>query len=195
MNNDVTRVLMAIQQGDSLAADQLLPLIYDELRRLAAHRLAQERPGQTLQATALVNEAYLRLVGPEEGQRWDSRGHFFAAAAEAMRRILVENARRKGREKHGGGRRREHVELDTLRASDFPHDVLALHEALEKFALHDSLKAKLVELRFFGGLTLAEAAACLDISLSTADRAWRYARAWLYAAMADDDPEKKSPPP
>jgi RNA polymerase sigma factor (TIGR02999 family) len=166
-------------------------LVYDELRRLAAHRLAQERPGQTLQATALVNEAYLRLVGPGHDQRWDGRGHFFAAAAEAMRRILVENARRKGREKHGGRLRRENADLDLLSADGLPDELLALNEALEKFELHDPLKAKLVELRFFGGLTLEEAAACLGISLSTADRAWRYARAWLYTAMADNDPKEK----
>jgi RNA polymerase sigma factor (TIGR02999 family) len=187
---DVTRILSAIERGDSRAADQLFPLVYDELRRMAAHRLARERPGQTLQATALVNEAYLRLVGPEGDWRWDSRGHFFAAAAEAMRRILVENARRKGRAKHGGGRRREHADLDALGDDATPHELLALHEALEAFARHDPLKAKLVELRFFGGLTLEESAACLGISLSTAARAWRYARAWLYAAMDGADPEK-----
>jgi RNA polymerase sigma factor (TIGR02999 family) len=192
--NEITRILLDVEQGDSQATDQLLPLVYDELRRLAAHRLAQERPGQTLQATALVNEAYLRLVGPEEGRRWDSRGHFFAAASEAMRRILVENARRKGRVKHGGGRRRVQEDLDALDAGGPPQDILALNEALEQFALHEPLKAKLVELRFFGGLTLGQAAECLDVSLSTADRAWRYARAWLYAAMAGDDPEEKSDP-
>jgi RNA polymerase sigma factor (TIGR02999 family) len=188
--NEVTRILSDIEQGDSRATDQLLPLVYDELRRLATHRLAQERPGQTLQATALVNEVYIRLVGPAGDRCWDSRGHFFAAAAEAMRRILVENARRKGREKHGGGRRREHAELDTLRASESSENILALHEALEALELHDPLKARLVELRYFGGLTLGQAAACLEISLSTADRAWRYSRAWLYAAMADADPEE-----
>jgi RNA polymerase sigma factor (TIGR02999 family) len=188
--NDVTRILSAIEQGDPRAADQLLPLVYDELRRLAAHRLARERPGQTLQATALVNEAYLRLVGPAEERGWDSRGHFFAAAAEAMRRILVENARRKGRAKHGGGRQREHADLDALSDSGSPQEILGLHEALERFALHDPRKAKLVELRFFGGMTLEQAAAHLDISLSTADRAWRYARAWLYAAMAGANPEE-----
>ncbi len=192
--NDVSRTLQAIERGDSRAAEQLLPLVYDELRRLAARRLSQERPGQTLQATALVNEAYLRLVGAEDGRRWDSRGHFFAAAAEAMRRILVENARRKGREKHGGGHRRVYEDLDVLSADGSPQDILALHEALEQFALRDPLKAKLVELRFFGGLTLAQAAECLDVSLSTADRAWRYARAWLYAAMAGADPEEKPDP-
>jgi RNA polymerase sigma factor (TIGR02999 family) len=190
--NDVTSILSEIEQGDSQESERLVPLVYDELRRMAAQRLAQEKPGQTLQATALVNEAYLRLVGPAEARRWDSRGHFFAAASEAMRRILVENARRKGREKHGGGRRREFAELDALDAGEPPPDILALHEALEEFALHDPIKAKLVELRFFGGLTLEQAAACLDISLSTADRGWRYARAWLYAAMTGADPEKKA---
>jgi RNA polymerase sigma factor (TIGR02999 family) len=189
--NDVTRILSAIEEGQARAADQLLPLVYDELRRLAAHRLAQERPGQTLQATALVNEAYLRLVGPGQDQRWDSRGHFFAAAAEAMRRILVENARRKGREKHGGARGRTYLDLDELSDSGAPQEILALHEALEQFAVHDPLKAKLVELRFFGGLTLEESATCLGVSLSTADRAWRYARAWLYAAMAGAAAEKE----
>ena len=191
--NEVTRILSTMQRGETQAAEQLLPLVYDELRRLAAQRLAREKPGQTLQATALVHEAYLRLVDTETIRNWDSRGHFFAAAAEAMRRILVENARRRGREKHGGGRRREHAELDDLSISGSPQDLLALHEALEEFALHDPVKAKLVELRFFGGLTLVQAAECLDISLSTADRAWRYARAWLYAAMAGaDSPGKMS---
>jgi RNA polymerase sigma factor (TIGR02999 family) len=187
--NDVTRTRSVIEPGESRAADQLLPLVYDELRKLAAHRLAQERPGQTLQPTALVNEAYLRLVGQAEDRRWDGRGHFFAAAAEAMRRILIENARRKGRGKHGGGRRREYADLDALSADGSQQELLALDEALEEFARHDPLKAKLVELRFFGGLTLEQAAACLGVSPSTADRAWRYARAWLYSAMADADPE------
>src|SRR5689334_69282 len=147
---DVTRARSTIERGDSRAADHLFPLIYDELRRLAAQRLAQERPGQTLQATALVNEAYLRLVGPGTDQRWDSQRHFFAAAAEAMRRILIENARRKGREKHGGGLRREHADLDALHADRSSQELLALHEALEAFARHDPRKAKLVELRYFG---------------------------------------------
>ncbi|MDG3004710.1 ECF-type sigma factor [Paludisphaera mucosa] len=190
--DDVSRALAAIEGGDPQGSEQLLPLVYDELRRLAAQRLAREKPGQTLQATALVNEAYLRLVGPDGDRRWDGRGHFFAAAAEAMRRILVENARRKGREKHGGGRRREQADLDDLGAGGAPQQILALHEALEAFAAHDATKAKLVELRFFGGLTLEQAAACLGVSLSTADRSWRYARAWLYAAMAGDDPGGKS---
>ena len=189
--SEVTRILSAIEQGDPHAAEQLLPLVYDELRRLAAQRLAQEKPGQTLQATALVHEAYLRLIGANSEQPWDSRGHFFAAAAEAMRRILVENARRKGRDKHGGGRRREHPDLDGLVAGESDEELLALHDALEQFAAHDPLKAKLVELRFFAGLTLAQAAKCLNISLSTADRGWRYARAWLYAAMAGADSKKK----
>ena len=189
--NDVTRILSAIERGEPQASEQLLPLVYDELRDLAARRLAREKPGQTLQATALVHEAYLRLVDSEVIQRWDSRGHFFAAAAEAMRRILVENARRKGRVKHGGGRRREHADLDALGADGSSEDLLALHEALEQFALQDPLKAKLVELRYFGGLTLERAAEYLGISPSTADRAWRYARAWLYAAMAGDGREEK----
>jgi RNA polymerase sigma factor (TIGR02999 family) len=180
-----------VERGASLASDQLFSLVYDELRRLAARQLARERPGQTLQATALVNEAYLRLIGPDGDGCWESRGHFFAAAAQAMRRILVENARRKGREKHGGGYRREHPDLDALDASKSPREIMALHEALEAFAHHDPLKAKLVELRFFGGLTLEQVAACLDISLSTADRAWRYARAWLYSAMDGNGPGGK----
>jgi RNA polymerase sigma factor (TIGR02999 family) len=189
--NEVTRILSTIQRGETQAAEQLLPLVYDELRRLAAQRLAREKPGLTLQATALVHEAYLRLVDTESIQHWDNRAHFFAAAAEAMRRILVENARRKGREKHGGGLQREHAEIDDLSVSGSPQEVLALHEALEEFALHDPVKAKLVELRFFGGLTLVQAAECLDISLSSADRAWRYARAWLYATMAGATPQGK----
>ena len=196
--SDVTRILSAIDQGDPQAAERLLPLVYDELRKLAARKLAREKPGQTLDATALVHEAYARLVAggvteaPGAGDPgWANRRYFFAAAAEAMRRILVENARRKGRVKHGGGRRRVHVDLDALGASVPPEELLTLHEALERFATHDPLKAKLVELRCFGGLTLGEAAEGLGISLSTADRAWRFARAWLYAEMADDGPEEK----
>jgi RNA polymerase sigma factor (TIGR02999 family) len=195
--HEITRVLDAIDRGEPLAASELLPLVYDELRKVAAQKLAHEKPGQTLDPTALVHEAYLRLVeGGKDGASlagdpvWANRRHFFGAAAEAMRRILVENARRKGRKKHGGGRRRQHADLDALSASGHPQDILALHGALEQFALRDPRKAKLVELRYFGGLTLEEAAACLEISLSTADRAWRYARAWLYAAMAGADPEE-----
>jgi RNA polymerase sigma factor (TIGR02999 family) len=187
--NDVTHILSAIEQGDPQAAEQLWQLVYDELRSLAGAQMAREMPGQTLDATALVHEAYLRLAGDQD-QAFANRRHFFAAAAEAMRRILVETARRKGREKHGGGQQREHADLNTLDASAPAEELLNLHEALEQFATHDPLKARLVELRFFGGLTLAQAAECLNISLSTADRAWRYARAWLYNAMSADDTEK-----
>jgi RNA polymerase sigma factor (TIGR02999 family) len=196
---DVTHWLNAIDRGERDALGPLLSLVYDELRGLAAGKLAQERPGQTLDATALVHEAYLRLVGaaadgaPHAGGReWANRRHFFAVASEAMRRILVENARRKGRIKHGGGRKREQAQLEDLSACQSPQEIIDLHEALEQFALHDPTKAKLVELRFFGGLTLEQAADCLDISLSTAERGWRYARAWLYAAMSDNDQETRS---
>jgi RNA polymerase sigma factor (TIGR02999 family) len=187
--NDLTRILIAIEQGDPGAVERLWPLVYEELRKLASAQTAREVPGQTLNATALVHEAYLRLAGDPE-QTFANRRHFFAAAAEAMRRILVEAARRKGREKHGGGRRREHADLDALDAGAPAEEILTLHEALERFAAHDPLKARLVELRFFGGLTLEQAAECLNISLSTADRAWRYARAWLYTAMSGDEAEK-----
>lgn len=196
--HDIADTLDAIDRGETLAASALLPLVYDELRALAARKLAQEKPGQTLDPTALVHEAYLRLVGNERDSSapgaevgWANRRHFFGAAAEAMRRILVESARRKGREKHGGGRVREQADLDGISANGDSQDILALHEALEKYAVREPLKAKLVELRFFGGLTLEQAACCLEISLSTADRAWKYSRAWLYAAMADADPEEK----
>jgi RNA polymerase sigma factor (TIGR02999 family) len=195
--HEITRVLDAIDRGEPLAAHELLPLVYDELRKLAARKLAHEKPGQTLDPTALVHEAYLRLVGSSDdaedasARGWANRRHFFAAAAEAMRRILVERARHKGRDKHGGGRRREHRDLDALVADESAEELLALHEALNQFAAQDPLKAKLVELRFFAGLTLEQAAECLEISLSTADRAWRYARAWLYAAMSGTDPPKK----
>jgi RNA polymerase sigma factor (TIGR02999 family) len=176
---DITRILSAIEQGDPHAAEQLLPLVYDELRRLAAQKLAQEKPGQTLQATALVHEAYIRLIG-DEPRAWQGRGHFFAAAAEAMRRILVEKARRKKRLKHGGDRRR--VPLDDVAApADAPaDDLLALDEALAGLAEEDPVKARLVELRFFAGLSVEDAARCLGISRATADRYWAYARAWLY---------------
>src|SRR5215468_10931364 len=158
---EVTRILSAIEQGDPHAAEQLLPLVYDELRKLAAAKLAQERPGQTLQATALVHEAYLRLVDVAKAQHWDSRGHFFAAAAEAMRRILVDNARRKDRPKHGGSRRRVALD-DVAAAADAPaDDLLALDEALTKLAAQDPAAADLVKLRFFGGLTMPEAAKVL----------------------------------
>lgn len=175
--HDVTRLLTAIAQGDRHAADQLLPLVYDELRRLAARKLARENPGQTLSSTALVHEAYLRLVG-DAARDWDSRSHFMSAAAEAMRRILVESARRKKRLKHGGGRQR--VPLENIASAAPNEDLLALDEALTRLAEEDPIKARLVELRFFAGLSVEDAARCLDISRATADRYWAYARAWLY---------------
>jgi RNA polymerase sigma factor (TIGR02999 family) len=178
--SDVTSLLDAAAAGDSAAADQLLPLVYEELRRLAADRMAQESTGQTLQATALVHEAYLRLVGADPNRPWNSRGHFFAAAAEAMRRILIERARRQATLKHGGAGRR--VALDLAEPATFePSDeLLALNEALEKLATIDPTKAALVTMRYFAGLTMEEAAAALGMSLATANRAWRYARAWLH---------------
>jgi RNA polymerase sigma factor (TIGR02999 family) len=175
----ITQVLNAIEQGDPHAAEQLLPLVYDELRQLAAQRLAQEKPGQTLQATALVHEAYLRLVGADPKKPWGSRRHFFAAAAEAMRRILIDNARRKQTGKHGGGRQRQEVDAEALVAPEPDVDLLALDAALHRLADHDPLKAKLVELRYFAGLTGDQAAAVLGISASSADRLWVYTRAWL----------------
>jgi RNA polymerase sigma factor (TIGR02999 family) len=178
--NDVTHLLSAIAQGDPAAARQLLPLVYDELRVLAAQRLAQEKPGQTLQATALVHEAYLRLVDTEQVQTWDSRGHFFAAAAEAMRRILVENARHKQTLKRGGGRKRLDAEPAQLVAPMADESLLALDEALSAFAARDPLKAELVKLRYFAGLTIDEAARALGISPATAKRYWTYAKAWLH---------------
>jgi RNA polymerase sigma factor (TIGR02999 family) len=189
--NDVTRILSDLAQGDSHAAGKLLPLVYDELRKLAVVRMAEEAPGNTLNATALVHEAYLRLVGPTDAARWDSRGHFFAAAAEAMRRIMVDAARRKGREKHGGGRKR--VELDAVQpaAPDPRHDLLALDTALTRLAAVDPQAAKLVELRHFTGLSVAEAARALGISPRTADRVWAFARAWLHRELSGTaaDPE------
>jgi RNA polymerase sigma factor (TIGR02999 family) len=180
--NDVTQILSAIEQGDPQAGAQLLPLVYDELRKLAAQRLARESPGQTLQATALVHEAYLRLVDQEQARRWNSRGHFFAAAAEAMRRILVENARRKASAK-GGGRKR--VDLSGVEpAIEGPRlDLLALDEALCRLEAQDRRKADLVKLRFFAGLTQAQAAEALGISTSTADNDWAYAKSWLRLAI------------
>jgi RNA polymerase sigma factor (TIGR02999 family) len=177
--NDVTRILSAIEQGDPQAAAQLLPLVYDELRHLAAQKLSHETPGQTLDATALVHEAYLRLVDGDEGQRWDNRGHFFAAAAEAMRRILVENARRKKRERHGGGRQRlDLAEVDPT-ASTPPDELLALDEALTRLAEEDPQAAEVVKLRYFAGLSVEEAAQALGISRAQAYRQWTYAKAWL----------------
>jgi RNA polymerase sigma factor (TIGR02999 family) len=179
--NEVTRILSAIDQGDQRAADQLLPLVYDELRKLASDKLCHEVPGQTLQATALVHEAYLRLVGPQKPNAFKDRGHFFAAAASAMRRILIDNARRKRTQKRGGGLKRQ--PLEALPAPEQDHEILALDEALKRLAETDSLKARLVELRYFGGLTSDQAAKVLGISPTTADRHWAYARAWLQAEV------------
>jgi RNA polymerase sigma factor (TIGR02999 family) len=176
---DVTRILSAIEQGDSHAAEQLLPLVYNELRKLAAQRLAQEKPGQTFEATALVHEAYLRLVGNGAEPRWDNRRHFFAAAAKAMRRILVDNARRKQTHKHGCGRQRRDLDGEALVAPEPNVDLLVLDAALNRLAEQDPLKAKLVELRYFAGLTGDQAAAALAMSASSADRLWVYTRAWL----------------
>jgi RNA polymerase sigma factor (TIGR02999 family) len=181
---DVTRILSAVERGDSQAAEQLLPLVYDELRKLAAQRLAQEQPGQTLQATALVHEAYLRLVDVEKAQRWNSRSHFFAAAAEAMRRILVENARRKRSAKHGGGVRRLNLDQGDAMAAAPPDDLLALDETLERLTSHDPKAAQLVKLHCFAGLTVEQAAETLGMSRSNAYRMWTFARAWLYSQLA-----------
>ena len=184
---NVTQILSAIQKGDVHAAEQLLPLIYDELRKLAAHKMAREAPGQTLQATALVHEAYLRLVNVEQIQQWNSKGHFFAAAAEAMRRILVERARSKQSQKGGGDRRRQELPEIAVEAPVADIDLLALDEALQKLEQIDKRKAQLVKLRFFAGLTNAEAAETLGISSSTADNDWAYARCWLRLEMDGND--------
>jgi RNA polymerase sigma factor (TIGR02999 family) len=182
--SEVTRILSAIEQGDPQAAESLLPLVYGELRKLAAQRMEREAPGQTLEATALVHEAYLRLVDVQKVQHWNSRGHFFAAAAEAMRRILVEQARRKGRLKRGGNN--ERVDLDAVEiALEGPgDDIVALDEALTRLALKHPAQAELVKLRYFAGLTVNEAAEALGISTSTADRHWTYARAWLFRELS-----------
>jgi RNA polymerase sigma factor (TIGR02999 family) len=181
--NEVTRILSAIKHGDSKASEELLPLVYRELRRLAHQRLAREKPGQTLQATALVNEAYLRLVEGEEAQRWNSRGHFFAAAAEAMRRILVENARRKRTEKHGGLLERQDLDDIDIAALAPSQDLLALDEALAKLEAEEPVKAQLVKLRYFAGLAEDEAANVLGVSRTSAQRYWRYAKAWLITEL------------
>ena len=178
---DVTQLLQSIERGDTQAASELLPLVYDELRRLAARKLAQEKPGQTLNATALVHEAYLRLVGKDEPRCYQDRGHFFAAAAQAMRRILIDNARRKRSIKRGGDLHRQ--QLEHVAAAAPNEELLALDEALTKLGVQEPEKAKLVELRYFGGLTGAQAAAVLGISPTTADRYWTYARAWLQAEV------------
>jgi len=183
--SEVTRILSAIEQGDPSAAEQLLPLVYDELRKLAAQRLAQEKSGQTLQATALVHEAYLRLVEGEKAQHWNSRGHFFAAAAEAMRRILVDQARRKLSLRAGGNLQRRPLDQE-IEAPEPSVDLLAVHEALERFQQVDATAAQIVKLRYFAGLTIPQVAEALGISTSTADRSWAYARAWLHAALKHD---------
>ena len=182
---DVTRILCAIEQGDAGAAERLLPLVYDELRRLAARKIAQENPGHTLQATALVHEAYIRLVDTEKAQQWESRGHFFAAAAEAMRRILVDNARRKQSVKGGGDLRR--VQLPDAAAPEGKPaaDLIALDEALAVLERDEPAKAQLVKLRFFAGLSVDDAAGAMGISRATAKRYWVYARAWLFGRMSD----------
>jgi RNA polymerase sigma factor (TIGR02999 family) len=197
--DDVTRLLDAAAAGDPHAAAELLPLVYDELRKLAAARMAAEQPGHTLQATALVHEVYVRLVGGKSAQDWHGRSHFFAAAAEAMRRILIEQARRKGRVRHGGGRQRVDLDLEhTLTLPPPEDDLLALDEALARLAALAPARAELVKLRFFAGLTMPEAAALLGISLATAERHWAFARTWLFAELTgepppDAGPEKSSP--
>ncbi len=186
---DVTRILSAMESGDDQAADELLPVVYQELRRLAAARLAREAPGQTLQPTALVHEAYLRLLGPEhrDAPQFAGRAHFFGAAAEAMRRILVERARRRARIKHGGGRRRFELEDSDLATEPESDELLALNEALDRFAEEEPQKADLVKLRYFGGLTVEQAGELLGVSRATADRWWSFARAWLYDAVHTED--------
>jgi RNA polymerase sigma factor (TIGR02999 family) len=186
--NDVTHILAAVERGEPQAAERLLPLVYDELRRLAAQRLAREKPGQTLQATALVHEAYLRLVGAEGDRRWNGRGHFFAAAAEAMRRILVERARGKGRIRRGGHWRRVDLDHLDLVGSASPDQLLTLDEAIDRLGAEDPTAAALVKLRYFAGLNTEQAAESLGISTATAYRHWSYARAWLLCALLDEEP-------
>jgi RNA polymerase sigma factor (TIGR02999 family) len=183
--SEVTRILSAIDQGDPHATEQLLPLVYEELRKLAAQKLAQEKPGQTLQATALVHEAYLRLVDVEQAQQWTSRGHFFAAAAEAMRRILIERARSKHRAKRGGGARRQDLQEDLAITEDRWQELFAVHEALGELERHDAQAAALVKLRFFAGFDHQEAADALGLGRRAADRLWLLARTWLFRAMGE----------
>jgi RNA polymerase sigma factor (TIGR02999 family) len=190
--SQLTQIIQSIEAGDPQAAAQLLPLVYEELRRLAAQRMAQEKPGQTLDPTALVHEAYLRLVGDGQGQHWDHRGHFFAAAAEAMRRILVDTARRKQTVRHGGERARVPLQ-DHHRISQAPDDLLAMDDALTRFAAEEPAKAELVKLRFFAGLSTSEAARVLGISVATAERWWAYARTWLFSELQNDEIEKTHP--
>jgi len=187
MMNDVTQILSQIESGDPSAAEQLLPLVYEELRRLARLRMAREAPDHTLQATALVHEAYLRLVGDEDGTRWNSRGHFFASASVAMRRILVENARRKNGPRHGGALRREDAELGLVAAPSRSEELLAVNEALSALEREEPKIAKLVELRYFAGLPLDEAAAAIGVSPRSARRYWAYAKAWLHHELRDGE--------
>ena len=182
--SDVTRILDQIEDGDPHAAEQLLPLVYDELRKLAAARLSHEKPGQTLQATALVHDAYLRLVQDQASQRWETRGHFFAAAAEAMRRILIDQARRRDALKRGGGLQRHDLDEVPIQAPEPSVDLLELDEALTRFQTIDPQKAELVRLRYFAGLTIPEVAEVMGISTTTADRYWAYARAWLHTELS-----------
>jgi RNA polymerase sigma factor (TIGR02999 family) len=193
--SDVTRILSNLKQGDRFAADDLLPLVYDALRQLAAQQLAQERPGHTLQATALVHEAFLRLIDRDSPQDWENRGHFFAVAAEAMRRILVESARRKKTLKRGGTAQRVELEPADSIVLDESLDLLALDEALTRLAHEDPVKAELVKLRFFAGLTMPAAASALGISLTTAERHWTVARTWLFLALGGEPPESSKKPP
>jgi len=190
--SDVTHILSQIEQGDPQAAEKLLPLVYDELRKLAAAKLAQEKPGQTLQATALVHEAYLRLVGGDGAEKWDNRGHFFAAAAEAMRRILLDQARKKQSQRRGGDLQRQPLDDIEIQTSEPQLDLLAADEALEKFQRIDAVAAQLVKLRFYAGLTIPQAAAVLSISTATADRYWAYARVWLHAELTKADQSRAS---
>ena len=183
--SEVTQIISQINQGDQSAGERLLPLVYDELRKLAAQRLGNERPGHTLEATALVHDAYLRLVDVENAQQWDSRGHFFSAAAEAMRRILIERARRKARIKHGGQHRRVDLDGVVVVGEEPRDDLIALDEALTRFAAVEPEKAELVKLRYFAGFTIEDAAEVLDISRSTAKRHWIFARAWLLAELRE----------
>jgi len=183
--SDVTRILSQINDGDPHAADELLPLVYDELRKLAAAKMAQEKPGQTLQATALVHEAYLRLVDAEQTASWNSRGHFFGAAAEAMRQILVDRARQKLSLKRGGARERQEVPFDEIATAAAPEEVVFVHDALDALADEDPLAADLVKLRYFTGFSIEEAAEVLQLSRATAYRIWTYARAWLRASLQD----------
>jgi len=181
--SEVTQILNSIEHGDPTAADQLLPLVYDELRKLAAAKIAQEKPGQTLQATALVHEAYLRIVDGNEDQKWDGRRHFFAAAAEAMRRICVENARRKQRLRHGGSLKKHELNEDAVIAPEPDLDVLELDAALAKLEAKNARSAQVMKLRYFAGMTIEETATALNVSTSTVDRDWTYARAWLFREM------------